>query len=140
MKRTACLNRNCLRRPAVRKLVPDLKLLWLALKINCETHIGVWALGLGALGEDSGFEKDALEGGLAALQQRGLILLDEETGEVFLTDFFRENTFKTPARRGQAWDDWIRIQSLVIRKQVSKAIFANPECGLEGDLFDKSTN
>lgn len=128
MKRTACISRGFLRRPAVRELVPDLKLLVLTLKLNCESHVGAWVpIGLG---EDAGLDPSAVTGGLADLQKRGHIFMDGATGEVFLADFFRENTFKTVPRQRQALDDFNRVQSLAVRERIVRAVVASPECGL----------
>jgi len=40
MKKHSMLPRNFYRRPAIRDLVPDLKLLLTVLTVGCETHIG----------------------------------------------------------------------------------------------------
>ena len=128
MKTASYFYRNYLRLPSIRALVPDLKLLLLTLGIGCESNVGAWIPV--ELANDSGLVPAAVAGGLADLERRGHILADQETGEVFLTDFFRENTFKTPSRRGQARADFVRVRSPKIRERIIDAIKKSPECGL----------
>lgn len=134
MKRGSMLSRTFYRRPAVRDLVPDLKLVLTVLYVGCESHVGVYRPA--GLGEDAGLDTAALGGALDDLVRRGHVSRDQETGEVFLTDFFRDNTFKTQARRSQARDDFMQIESNALREKVLRAIEKNPECGLfESDFI-----
>ena len=128
MKRYSTLPRNYLRRPEIRGLVPDLKLLMLCVYVSCESHVGAFLPG--GLSEESGLEAEALAGGLADLIRRGLLVFDESTGEVFISSFFRDNVFNTPARRGQAVDDFRRVESQVLRNEILAAVEKNPGCGL----------
>ena len=128
MKRYSLLPRNILRRPEIRALVPDLKLLFLTVYISCETHIGAYLPG--GIGEDSGLDAEALAGGLRDLVRRELIEFDATTGEVFIRCFFRDNHFNTDARKGQARDDFLRLSSQRLRQSILKAIVVSHECGL----------
>lgn len=133
MKRYSTLPRNYLRRPEIRGLVPDLKLLMLCVYVSCESHVGAFLPG--GLSEESGLEAEALAGGLADLIRRGLLVFDESTGEVFISSFFRDNVFNTPARRGQAVDDFKRVESQALRNEILAAVEKNPGCGLTPDVL-----
>lgn len=103
MKRSSVLSRVFFRRAAVRALVPDLKLVLVVLTIGCESHVGVYRPA--GLGEDTGLDPSSLTGALDDLARRSHILPDAATGEIFIAAWFRDNSFSTAARRGQARDD-----------------------------------
>lgn len=133
MKRTSCLSRNFFRRPAVRDLVPDLKLLLAVLTVGCESHVGVWVpVGLG---EDAGLDPAALAGGMEDLERRNLVVKDHETGEVFLKFFLRDNVFRGEERGRQARGDFRQIQSEKLKNEVLAAVENSPECGLSGQFL-----
>lgn len=136
MKQKGSINRNFYRQPRVRALVPDLKLLLSVLFVSCESHIGCWLPA--GLADDSGLSDEALAGGLAALEKEKFIEIDQETGEIFLNDFFRNNTFKTPQRVGQARSDFNVIESEKLRKKVLEKIELSPECGLKKSHFENN--
>lgn len=136
MKKSSMLCRNWFRRTSVRDLVPDLKLLLAVITVGCESHCGVYLPA--GLGEDSGLDPTPLAGALSDLQRRGEIAVDSRTGEIFVRSFFRDNTFKTPARRRQFTDDFMQIESLELRDLVFEAVGQNPGCGLTKDAFDKN--
>ena len=71
MKRSSVLSRTFFRRPAVRELVPNLKLVLLALTIGCETHSGVYVPS--GLSEDVGLDPGALVGALDDLKMLTLV-------------------------------------------------------------------
>lgn len=128
MKKSSVLSRNFFRRPAVRDLVPDLKLLLAVLSVGCESHVGCWVpVGLG---EDAGLDPSVLDGGLADLERRGHVSRDRDTGEIFLNAFFRDNSFKGPLRGHQARTDFLAIQSDGLRRMVLAAVARSPECQL----------
>ena len=136
MKRSSSLSRTFFRRPAVRRLVPDLKLVLVVLTIGCESHTGVYRPA--GLAEDTGLDPSALKGGMADLEREGHVLQDNKTGEVFLRAWYRDNSFNTDARRGQWRDDFRQIESLRLRALVEEAISASPECGLKVQNVDNS--
>lgn len=133
MKRSSVVNRSFFRRPAVRDLVPDLKLILVVMTISCESHVGVWRPG--GLAEDAGLDPAALAGALADLTTRGHIVADNKTGEIMLTAFFRDNTFSGPQRIRQAIDDYKLIESEMLREMVVAAVEKNPGCGLKKACF-----
>jgi len=128
MKSRSSLHRNFFRRADIRCLVPDLKLLLTVLTIGCDSNAGAYLPG--GLGDDSGLEATALAGGMNDLEKRGLIVRDNTTGEIFLSHFFRDNTFSNPARRINARDDFERVESTVLRQKIVDAVGKNPDCGL----------
>lgn len=128
MKRNSMLSRAFFRRPAVRALVPDYKLVLSVLVVGCESHAGVYIPA--GLGEDTGLDPAPLRTALADLERHGHIVLDEQTGEVFIQSFYRDNAFKSPARVGQWQDDFKIIESTKLSEAVLKAIELSPECGL----------
>lgn len=136
MKRSSSISRTFFRRPAVRELVPDLRLLLVVMTVGCESHAGVWRPA--GLPEETGLEIGAVDGGLADLERRGHILRDRSTAEVFLRAWYRDNVFKGPARWGQWLEDLKQIESPRLRAAVLEAIAASPECGLNPQNVDNS--
>lgn len=136
MKRSSSLSRNFFRRPAIRDLVPDLKLVLVVLTVGCESHAGVYRPA--GLGEDTGLDQSALDGAMVDLDRRGHILRDTGTGEVFLRAWYRDNTFKGTARWGQWLEDFKQIESSRLRRVVLEAIAATPECGINPQDVDNS--
>lgn len=131
MKRSSVICRAFFRRPSVKELVPDLKLALTVITVSCETHCGVYIPG--GLSEDVGLDPSALAGALVDLERRGHIMTDSATGEIFVTAWYRDNTFKG-GPRGQQWrGDFIRVESAKLKAAVLAAIAASPECGLVVD-------
>lgn len=128
MKQRSYLPRNFFRRPEIRELVPDLKFLITFLMISCESFVGVWIPG--GIGEDAGFDPAAVAGGLADLERRGIIARDASTGEIFVTSFFRDNTFKGLSRHHQAASGFRAIMSKALKERVIAAVAASPGCFL----------
>lgn len=131
MKRSASLSRTFFRRPGIRELVPDLKLILTVLTVGCESHAGIYMPG--GLAEDAGLDLSTLAGGLVDLERRGHIVRDGTTGEIFLTSFYRDNTFSSPQRQRQWSGDFARVESAVLRAAALAAIAASPECRLAVD-------
>lgn len=138
MKRSSVLSRVFFRRATVRGLVPDLKLVLLVVTVGCESHVGVYRPA--GLSEDTGLEPSSLAGALDDLERRGHIVRDLATGELFVAEFFRDNTFGTVARRGQARADFEQIESAKLRAKVLDAVKQNPGSGLTtSNLTEKQT-
>ncbi|GEM_PF-2749371 len=133
MKTSSSIKRNYFRRPAIRQLVPDLKLLLAVLQVGCESHVGCWVPS--GLADDAGLSAEACDGGLKDLEKGGFLALDQSTGEIFLTDFFRNNTFKGPQRGQQALGDFRQIESEALRKRILKAVAESQECGLSVEFL-----
>lgn len=135
MKKSSVFNRTFFRRPIVKTLVPDLKLLLTVLTMGCESHVGCWVPA--GLGEDSGLERAALAGGLEDLERKGVIQRDQATGEVFLCWWFRDNHFKGEGRGKQALGDFVLVQSPALKKAILEAVKASPECCLSATFLEK---
>lgn len=128
MKRSSVLSRTFFRRPAVRELVPDLKLVLIVLTVSCESNTGIYRPA--GLAEDAGLDAVTLAGALVDLERRGHILVDHATGEIFIIAFYRDNTFKGKPRFGQWVADWALAESEKLRAAAVKAIAVSAECGL----------
>ena len=131
MKRNSVTTRAWYRRPAIRALVPDLKLLLNVLTTGCETFVGVYIPA--GIGDDAGLAPEAVAGGLASLEKAGHIVLDKETGEIFIAAFFRDNKFKLERMRRLVTDEFCLVQSPELKKRVLAAVAASPECCLKVD-------
>ena len=128
MKRSSVLPRNYYKRPKVKLLVPEVKLLLTVIVVGCESHVGV-AIPSGEP-EDTGLNCDSVKAGKIDLVSKQLIEIDDSTGELFIKDFFRDNTFKTTQRVCQAKSDFNCIESAKLKLSVLDAIKNNPDCGL----------
>lgn len=135
MKRSSMFSRSFFRRPAVRDLVPELKLVLAVLIVGCESHAGVYLPG--GLGEDCGLAPSSLAGALVDLERRGHILTDKKTGEVFINGFYRDNAFRGAQRVAQWQTDFNQIESELLRRAVLEAIKLSPECGISVDNSTK---
>ncbi|CAG0960046.1 hypothetical protein MTYP_00678 [Methylophilaceae bacterium] len=133
MKTSSSIKRNYFRRPAIRQLVPDLKLLLAVLQVGCESHVGCWVPS--GLADDAGLSVEACEGGLRDLARAGLVEVDQDTGEIFLTDFFRNNTFKGPQRGQQALADFRQVESAALRQSILSSVAQSQECGLSVEFL-----
>lgn len=133
MKRSSVISRAFFRRPAVRDLVPDLKLVLVVATTGCESHTGIYRPA--GLSEDTGLDPSALSGALDDLERRGHILVDNKTGEILLLSWYRDNTFATPQRQGQWRDDLAQVDSQTLRAAAQDLAVKNPSCGLSVDNF-----
>jgi hypothetical protein len=133
MKARSVIGRTFYRRPRIRDLVPDLKLVLSVLTVGCESHVGCWVPA--GLREDCGLSGEAFDGAIRDLERRGHIIRDENSGEYFLSDFFRDNDFSTPARKRQAEGDYQQIVSMKLKAAVRKAALENPSCCLSSQNF-----
>jgi hypothetical protein len=124
-----------LRRPQVRELVPDLKLVLLALTVSCESHAGVYIPG--GLAEDAGLDPGALSGALEDLVRRGHIVTDQSTGEIFLVAFYRDNKFNGKVRHSQWAADFLRIQSPALRELAIQAVQQSPSCSIPREVYGR---
>lgn len=133
MKRSSVLPRNFFKRPKIKLLVPDLKLLLTVLVVGCESHMGV-GIPSGE-SEDTGLNWDSIKAGKEDLIRRDLIEIDTKTGEIFIKDWFRDNTFKGNSRIYQSRADFKSIESAILKLSVLEAVKNSPECGLTADIL-----
>jgi len=134
MKQTSCVSRTFFRRPNIQTLPPLSRLVLALLIIGCESHVGCWIPS--ALAEDSALPATVVTDCLDELKSIGEIIRDERTGEIFLTSFFRYNTFKTAPRWRQAVGDYQRIESKNLREAILLSITTNTACGLPESFPD----
>lgn len=127
-KSLSVFSRNYFRRPRIRALVPDNKLVLLVAEVSCDSNCGVYVPA--GLAEDAGFSVEAIQAAIRDLVAAKHLLHDPDTGEIFFVDFFRDNHFRTVNRYRQARDDYYRIESSILREAVLVAIRASPNCGL----------
>lgn len=113
--------RNFLRQPQVRDMVPDVKLTFLALLIECESAIGCWIPG----SIDDAVNIKHLSGAFDELERRGELSIDKKTGEFFITGFFRWNYFTGAKRVGQARDSFAQVRSNRLRKEILEQVKLN---------------
>ncbi|WP_334159279.1 hypothetical protein [Oryzomicrobium sp.] len=89
---------------------------------TCPSAAGCFLVDLGGFEGQLSITTAALQGTLGEFQRRGLVLLDEETGEAFILDWFRFHKFDTAPRRRLLEDAVSRIQSPKLRKLVLEKI------------------
>lgn len=135
MKDRSSLPINFLRRAEIRKLVPDLKLVLVALNITCDSNVGCWIPE--DLTGDTGLDVTALNAAYDVLENRGFIVRDTITGEFFLKDFFRHNTFKGVNRRSQAEYDFLNIESVELCNLIIEASKWSNSCLLPMGFFEE---
>lgn len=81
--------------PRCSSLVPDIKLILLSLWSS--PYLSAAGAGIYPLREAAaslGFDPEALRGGIDALVSAGLVAYDDQTGEIFLLDWFRFHRFR----------------------------------------------
>ncbi|MEN3111725.1 hypothetical protein ACFONG_07340 [Uliginosibacterium paludis] len=105
-----------------------MKLVLVAITVGCESNIGTYRpVGLA---EDTGLDLNVLADALADLERCGHLVRDQSTGELFLADFFRDNTFRNHRRYIQAQNDLLRVDSILLREKILTAVSQNSGCGL----------
>jgi len=112
---------NLLDWPRISNLLPDLKLLMMALwaskDISC---VGAGFLPIAPFAATVSLKQEALADGLRILQEAGLILLDAETGEVFICDWYRFHTFNSKQSEKYFRLALAKVRSDHIRKAISE--------------------
>lgn len=113
---------NLLAWPRVRDLLPDQKLIVYHLWVTCHQVSGCQLLDLAAFQGGLSITAPAIRDALSEFARRDLIEMDEETGEVFVADWYRFHKFEAPSRRRLAEDSIRRIQSPRLRAIVEKSM------------------
>lgn len=113
---------NLLAWPRVRDLLPDQKLIVYHLWVTCHEAAGCQLLDLAAFQGGLSITAPAIQDALSEFARRGLTEMDEETGEVFIKDWFRFHRFEAPSRRRLAEDSIRRIQSPRLKAIVEKSM------------------
>lgn len=102
---------NLMAWPRIRDLLPDQKLMVYHLWATCQQVSGCQLLDLAAFQGALSITIPAIQEALAEFQRRNMLEMDEQTGEVFIKDWYRFHKFDSPARRRAAEDSIRRIQS-----------------------------
>lgn len=112
---------NLMAWPRIRDLLPDQKLLVYHLWSTCQQVSGCQLVDLAAFQGALSITSPAVQEALTEFQRRGLVEIDEQTGEVFIKDWFRFHKFDSPSRRRAAEDSIRRIQSPRLRSIVEES-------------------
>ena len=120
---------NLMAWPRVRNLLPDQKLITYHLWASCPEACGCCLLDLGAFQGALNITIAALQEALREFQRRGLVAMDEETGEVFILDWFRFHKFNTGVRQRLLADSLRRVQSPDLRALIEKTMSYSPREG-----------
>lgn len=130
MRESSLVPTNLLGWPRCDSLLPDQRLillwLWSAPFLNCG---GFGEIPLRGAASTLGLDPAALLGGIMTLQQNGLLIYDQATGEIFLTDWFRFHKFKTTLSRQILQNEFLKLQSEQIKSTFlnkSMACFPTP--------------
>ena len=120
---------NLMSWPEVRDLLPDQKLIVYHLWATSPSSAGCWLFDLAAGQAALSIARDALRDALREFERRGLLLLDEKTGEIYIKKWFRWHTFDTAPRKRVLESDVARIESeslLIIIESDMKTIRCKP--------------
>ncbi|MFZ5580134.1 MAG: hypothetical protein ACOZAQ_06710 [Pseudomonadota bacterium] len=113
---------NLMAWPKIRNLLPDQKLIVYHLWATCQSAVGCQLLDLWAFQGALSITHEVLMDTLGELANKGIVEVDEETGEVAIADWGRWHKFNTPPRRRLAEDAIKHIQSPRLRKIVEKSM------------------
>lgn len=113
---------NLMAWPRVRDLLPDQKLIVYHLWATCHSASGCQLLDLGGFQGALNITAPAIQEALAEFQRRGLVELDDATGEVAILDWFRFHKFEAPSRRRLLEDSIRRVQSPRLRSIVEESM------------------
>lgn len=112
---------NLMAWPRIRDLLPDQKLIVYHLWATCHEASGCQLLDLGGFQGALNITMPAIQEAVSEFQRRGLVDLDDATGEVAILDWFRFHKFASPGRRRLLEDSIRRIQSPRLSAIVEKS-------------------
>ncbi|MQY52534.1 hypothetical protein [Rhodocyclus gracilis] len=107
--------------PRIRSLVPDYKLLIYHLWATAAEDCGAWLLPLDAVAAETNLSAIAVADAIKEFEKRELIAFDDETGEVFICDWYRWHKFDSAMRQSMLRRSIARIRSLRLTRLVKKA-------------------
>lgn len=102
---------NLLAWPRIRDLLPDQKLMVIALWAISPSSAGCWLLDVPSFAAQTSIQLTACLEGVKEFQRRGLLEFDEATGEIFVVDWFRFHKFPPGPRQRLLRNDVDKIQS-----------------------------
>ncbi len=118
---------NLLSWPRIAPMLPDLKLiireLW-SMDMGCA---GCALVALRPFAAILGLSPEALKSGIEILEEKGLIVTDANTGEIFLRDWFRFHRFNTGLAYSMLKKATDKIESAELRTLVLSSMPAKPE-------------
>ena len=127
MRESSLVPTNLLNWPRVAPLLPELKLILLALwsspYISCA---GCGLVPVRPLASTLGLSPEALASGLELLQKTGMIVLDENSGEVFILGWYRFHSFKNGKGYSMLLSAVQKIESQPLRDLVLSKIPGPP--------------
>ena len=123
MRESSLVPTNLLNSPQVAPLLPELKLLILALwsspYMSCA---GCGLVPLRPFASTLGLSPEPTASGLELLEKAGLIASDEQTGEIFICAWFRFHKFASPKGYGILLNEVGKIESDTLRELVLSRI------------------
>ncbi len=123
---------NLLTWPKLANLLPDQKLIYAYLWFNrFARSSGCYPFPVALAATELSFSPPSLLEALREFVRRELVQMDESTGEIFVLDWFRFNTFPPGPRQRVLAADLQRIESPVLRALVEKSIPYFPREGKE---------
>lgn len=140
MRKASLVPTNLLDWPRVAPLLPEQKLiliaLWASPFINSN---GCGCVPPRPFSTTLGLSHESLKTGLKNLVSDGLLLLDESTDEVFILDWFRFHSFKTPAQiRNLNYDNEKVMNSTIKQSILEKTMTYVTTVTVTATVIDKS--
>ena len=112
---------NLMSWPRVENLLPDQKLIIYALWANrFQNCCGCFQLPIAMFSVSVSIKERAVEDALQEFKRRELVDIDDKTGELYVLDWLRFHTFKTPRSLGIYWRQVDRVQSEKLRKVIHR--------------------
>ncbi len=127
MREGTLIPTNLLNWPRIAPMLPELKLLVLALWSS--PHMSCAGCGLVPLRPFSstlGLSAESTQTGLEILEKAGLIVTDQQTGEIFIRDWFRFHKFPTGKSYGMLLNSVEKIESAQLKELVRSCLPAAP--------------
>lgn len=109
---------NLMAWPRVRDLLPDQKLIIYHLWATCHEACGCGLVDLPAWQGHLSITFSALEGALEEFERRGLVKMDQATGEVMILDWLRFHKFNTGIRQRLLVQSIEKIQSETLKSEI----------------------
>ncbi len=134
MRESTLVPTNLLNWPRVATLLPDLKLILLALWSS--TYLGMRGCGLvpvNPFASTLGLDPAALQSGLDILEKAGLIASDHKTGEIFVCDWYRFHKFNSPKIYASLVSSVAKIESFELRTIVTSLLPPAPAYPSKGN-------
>lgn len=121
-----------LRWPRIRDMITQHKFIYTHLYWHPDSSAcGCYLLGIESTAPDLSMTANSLVDALQEFERRKLILWDQDTAEIFVTDWPRWHIFKSPAAKGALASSIKKIQSKKLLKAVIESYKLNKEAEKE---------